>query len=79
MNLNERHKKITEILEKFKNGKELYKRNAVFNKAVQMMVDGMDVYDVLEQVILSAEQTQRAFQDYMYRDTRPIHFNKDGN
>lgn len=79
MNLCERHKKITEIIGKFKNGEELYRRNAVFNKAIQMMVEGMDVYDVFEQVILSAEQTQRAFEDYIYRDTRPIHFNKDGN
>ena len=75
MNFCERHKKITEVIAKFKNGEELYRRNAVFNKVIQLLVDGMDVYDVLEQVVLTAEQTQKAFEDYMQRDTRPIHIN----
>jgi hypothetical protein len=76
MNQNERYKKITKIIGKFKNGEELYKRNAVFNKVVHMLVEGMDVYDVFEQVILTAEQTQKMFEDYINRDTRPFEFKK---
>ena len=75
MNCDERYQKITEILAKFKNGEELYKRNALFNQSVQMMVEGMNEFDVLEQVILANERTQRAFEDYVNRDMRPITFN----
>jgi len=69
---NERYQKITELLEKFKNGKELYKRNSMFNQAIQMMVEGMNEFEVLELVILANERTSRAFEDYVNRDTRPI-------
>jgi hypothetical protein len=72
MNTNERYQKITELLSKFKNGEELYKRNAMFNQAIQMMVEGMNEFEVLEQIILASERTQRAFEDYVNRDTRPM-------
>lgn len=63
----DRYQKITEILAKFKNGEELYKTNAMFNQSVQMMVEGLNEYEVLEQVILASERTQRAFEDYICR------------
>ena len=69
---NERYQKITELLEKFKNGKELYKTNPMFNQAIQMMVEGMDEFEVIEQIILTNERISRAFEDYINRDTRPI-------
>ncbi len=72
MSNTERYQKITEILAKFKNGEELYKRNAMFNQAIQMMVEGLTEFEVLEQVVLANERTQRAFEDYINRDTRPI-------
>lgn len=75
MNVNERHEKITELLSRFKNGEELYRRSALFNKAIQMMVDGMDEFEVLEQIILLNERTERAFSDYVVRDTRPMIIN----
>ena len=68
---NERYQKITELLEKFKNGKELYKTNPMFNQAIQMMVEGMDEFEVIEQIILTNERISRAFEDYINRDTRP--------
>jgi len=72
MTPDERYQKITKLLEKFKNGKELYKTNPMFNQAIQMMVEGMNEFEVLEQVILASERTSRAFEDYINRDTRPI-------
>ncbi len=72
MNSNERYQKITELLGKFKNGKELYKKNVMFNQAIQMMVEGMNEFEVLEQIILASDRTQRAFEDYVNRDTRPM-------
>jgi hypothetical protein len=72
MNSNKRYQKITELLSKFKNGEELYKRNVMFNQAIQMMVEGMNEFEVLEQIILASDRTQRAFEDYVNRDTRPM-------
>jgi len=68
----ERFHKTTELLAKFKNGENLYKRNAMFNRSIQMMVEGMNEYEVLEQVIIECERLQHQFEDYMNRDTRPI-------
>lgn len=68
MNSSERYLKITEILKKFKNGEELYKKSPLFNQATQMMIEGVDVYDVLEEIIKAAERTSNAFEDYVNRN-----------
>ena len=72
MEATERYLKITKLLKEFKNGEELYKKSPMFNQAIQMMVDGLSSYEALEQIVLACERTQRAFEDYMNRDTRPI-------
>ena len=72
MNASERYFKITELLTKFKNGEELYKKSSLFHQSLQLMAEGMSVYEVLEQVILSCERMQNAFEDYMNMDTRPF-------
>ena len=75
MNSQERFNKITELLKKFKHGEELYEKSAMFNKAIQMMVEGLNEFEVLEQIVLASEQTQRAFEDYINRNYRPSIFN----
>ena len=42
LNSSQRLQKITELLSKFKHGEELYKRNAMFNQAIQMMMPNND-------------------------------------
>ncbi len=42
----ERYAKTDEVISKFKNGKELYKNSATFNRVVQMLVRGADPLDV---------------------------------
>ena len=74
MNSNERYHKITDLLSKFKNGEEMYKRSALFNRCIQMMVDGATPFETLEQMVLINERTQKAFEDYMNRDTHPVSF-----
>jgi len=75
MNQNERYQKINELLKKFKNGEDLYRKSPMFNKAIQMMVEGMNEFEVLEQIVLTSEQINRAFEDYINRDTRPVSIN----
>ena len=43
-----------------------------FNQAIQMLAEGLDVYTVLEQIVLASERINRAFNDYIMRDTRPV-------
>jgi len=71
----ERFDKISKLLQKFKNGEDLYRKSALFNQAIQMMVEGMNEFEVLEQVILANERTINAFTDYVNRDSRPMSIN----
>lgn len=68
----ERYNKTDEIISKFKNGKERYKRSVLFNKVAQMLVRDMDPYEVIDQLIMSNEDFQNALEQYMHRDTRPV-------
>lgn len=70
-NPNLRRQKTIELLSKFKNGEELYSKSPMFNKAIQMMLEGMNEFEVLEEIILANERTQRAFEDYV--TTQPHH------
>lgn len=79
MNVEDNYQEITEILEKFKNGEELYRNSALFNKAVQMMAEGMNIYEVFEAILKVYEQTDKAFEDYILRDTRPLPFHRKFN
>ena len=76
MNTQERYLKTTELLKKFKNGEELYRNNPMFHQSIQMLISGMSEYEVMEQLIISADRIQKAFEDYMMRDTRPVTINK---
>ena len=70
------HQKTDEIIDRFTNGREKYKRSALFNRVVQMMVRGQSPYDMIEYLIQVTEDTQEAFQQFAIRDTRPMIMNK---
>jgi len=50
---------------------EEYKTSALFNTVVQMLVRGEDPLEVIDQLITTAEDANKALIQYMYRDTRP--------
>ena len=70
----ERHIKTGEIIKRFKNGESLFISSPLFNTSIQMMVDGMSIEDVFEQIVIAQQRTQRAFEEYVLRDTRPTQF-----
>lgn len=70
-----RYKKINDILKKFKNGDGLYKKNPVFHYVIQMLLEGMDEYEVIEELVKINKRTHQAFEDYVNRDTRPMLLN----
>lgn len=72
MERNEMYKKTDECLSLFKNGKRLYMESAMFNRVVQMLVRGESPYAVIEQLVVSVEDTNKAFEQYILRDTRPF-------
>ena len=68
------HTKVDEIINKFNNGRELYKRNALFNRCVQMLVRDENPYDLILRLVHMADDCQNAMKAYIERDTRPIGF-----
>jgi len=67
----EHYNKTSETIAKFKNGEKRYKTSALFNTVVQMLVRGEDPLEVIDQLITTAEDANKALIQYMYRDTRP--------
>jgi len=68
----ERYNLTDETISKFKNGKVLYRKSALFNRSVQMLVRGVTVYDLIENIIQVTEDTTRSFEQYINRDDRPL-------
>lgn len=59
------HNKTIEVISRFKNGQKLYRESATFNKVVQCLVRDMDIYDLLEQVVLNSDSITDAFKHHL--------------
>ncbi len=68
----EMYKKTDEIISKFKNGKELYHKSPMFNQVVQMLVRDVSFYDIIESIINSVDDTQRALEHHLMSSYKPI-------
>lgn len=68
MSNQEFHQKTKEVICRFKNGEELYHKSALFNMVVQMLVRGADIYETMEQLIYTTEDTQKAFEHHIMLD-----------
>ena len=73
------YRKTDEIVAKFKNGEERYKTSPTFNRVVQMLVRDCDIYEVIDQLITITDDTQKAFEQYVCRDTRPMSYNENSS
>lgn len=63
---------MKEILSKFKNGGELYRENALFNVCVHQLLNGGDVYHLLEEVILINSAQQNKMQEILENQPQKI-------
>lgn len=79
MNEIEFYKKTDECIAKFKNGKERYRTSPTFNRVVQMLVRDAEPYDIIDQLCEILDDTQKAFEQFAFRDTRPMIITRDGN
>ena len=64
--------KVHEILSKFPGWEEKYNKSALFHQVVQMLVRQDDPYLVIDQLIKTTEDVQKAFEHYIITDTRPL-------
>lgn len=60
--------KTNEYITKFKDGEKRYRESPLFNQVIQMLVRDVDPIDIIDQLIQTIENTQRAFEEYMVRD-----------
>lgn len=65
METQEQYKKTEDLITKFPNGKERFRKSALFNKTIQMLIRGVDVYDVIDQLIMVNEDTAKAFEHHL--------------
>lgn len=56
---------LDSLLAKFKNGPERFKKNALFNKVIQMLIRDADVYVMLDQVLTIQETSQKNYEKRM--------------
>lgn len=75
MDINERYVKTQEVLLKFAKGDKLYHTSAKFNTIVQLLVNGIDPYSIIEKMVEDEMAMTKAFEQYMIRDTRPMIIN----
>jgi hypothetical protein len=71
------YNKTTEVLKNFKDSEKRMMTSPLFNRVVQMLARDVNVYDVINELITITEDTNRAFEQYILRDTRPISFSKE--
>ena len=68
----ELYQKTEEVIAQFKDGRERYKTSVTFNRVVQMLVRGEDTYHVIDSLCRIVDDMDRAFNQYIVRDDRPI-------
>ena len=69
----EHYKKTEEYIIKFVNGEERYRTSPTFNIAIQMLVRGVDPYQVIDQLCQNVDDLNEAFKQYILRDPKPKH------
>jgi len=68
------HLVLKSILDNFKNGEELYRKNALFNTMIDnLVVNGGDVYDFIEFLIVENDRIKKVHEDYVKTSSRPIY------
>jgi len=57
--------KTNECIARFKNGEERYKTSATFNRVVQMLVRGVDPYEIIDDLCQMSDDMTNAFIKYI--------------
>lgn len=57
--------KIENVISKFEDGEERFKKSALFNQVVQSLARGGDEYYIIDMLIKTAESAQISFEDHL--------------
>ena len=63
----QRHKETDELIAKFKNGVHLYRTDPIYHRIIQMMIDGMNIYDVIEHMLIITKSNRNAMEEMLAR------------
>lgn len=66
--------KTSEYITKFKDGEKRYRESPLFNQVIQMLIRDVNPIDIIDQLIQTTENTQKAFEEYMVRDKSPMSY-----
>lgn len=72
MTQQEIYKKTDECIARFKDGEYRFKTSPTLNRVVQMLVRGEDPYAIIDHLCQMSDDQQKAFEQYVLRDTRPL-------
>lgn len=60
---------ILEILSKFERGQELYQTSTLFNKCVNCLAAGQDIYKLLEEVIIISDNQAKHTEEILQKSS----------
>jgi len=66
--------KTSEYITKFKDGEKRYRESPLFNQVIQMLVRDINPIDIIDQLIQTTENIQKAFEEYMVRVKSPMSY-----
>lgn len=66
--------KTSEYITKFKDGEKRYRESPLFNQVIQMLVRDANPINIIDQLIQTTENTQKAFEEYMVRNKSPMSY-----
>lgn len=67
-----KQKNLADLISKFENGQERYQKSALFAQVIDSLFHGVDPFYIINDLITSKEDQQKAFEDYIKTDVRPM-------
>jgi len=68
----ELNNKIEYLISKFENGKERYRKSAMFNQVINSLARGADPIHIIDQTLKANDIVHEEFKNYATNDTRPL-------
>lgn len=66
------YRKTDEVISKFKHGKEMYRKSAMFNQCVQMLVRDADPLEIIEMLCVSHDDMRKALEHRIVNELVPV-------
>ena len=77
MNQQEFEHQTNKTIAKFKSGIERYQKSTTFNIVVRQLVNGVDPYEIIDQLCEMSDAQQKAFEEFVTKSTQPLFIIKE--